>query len=205
MSFKPTVGEIHVRQGSPKASRSPTHSPKRGSFLLAPSLGKPSSPTAFTRVSTSQTNNPSRIDIAKKNSMGGVLVTSDEIQAAFSMLDIEKNGAITLPALKKRLGVLFPDMSAKEYRFLMNNKKELTVDDLKELLLENEISNFDPVTEAFRVFEDAEEEVISAQKLRRAFTTFGFGELSDEELDILTRVRQFPSCSSSSCVYGLLF
>ena len=46
-----------------------------------------------------------------------------EIQAAFDVLDIDKNGFISLNNLKKRLGVFFPDMTA-EYRFLMNNQKE---------------------------------------------------------------------------------
>jgi hypothetical protein len=32
----------------------------------------------------------------------------------------------------------------------MNNKKELQLDDLKGLLLDNEVVNFDPVYEAFR-------------------------------------------------------
>ena len=38
-------------------------------------------------------------------------------------------------------------------RFLMNNKPELTLNDLKELLLDNEVTNFDPVAEAFKVYD----------------------------------------------------
>lgn len=33
----------------------------------------------------------------------------------------------------------------------MNNKTEMTLEDLKEVLLENEVTNFDPVAEAFKV------------------------------------------------------
>lgn len=33
----------------------------------------------------------------------------------------------------------------------MNNKAEMTMDDLREMLLENEVTNFDPVAEAFKV------------------------------------------------------
>lgn len=79
-------------------------------------------------------------------------------------------------------------MSAKEYRFLMNNKKELNIDDLKDLLLENEISNFDPVAEAFKIFDSKGEGTLDESKLRAAFMSFGFGELSDEEFEILKRV-----------------
>lgn len=59
----------------------------------------------------------------KRNNKGGVLVTPEDITNAFSMLDIEKTGTLTLATMKKRLSILFPDMTAKEYRFLMNNKK----------------------------------------------------------------------------------
>lgn len=40
---------------------------------------------------------------------------------------------------------------AQEARILMNNKAEMTLEDLKEVLLENEVTNFDPVAEAFKV------------------------------------------------------
>lgn len=33
----------------------------------------------------------------------------------------------------------------------MNNKAEMTMDDLREVLLENEVKSFDPVAEAFKV------------------------------------------------------
>ena len=35
----------------------------------------------------------------------------------------------------------------------MNNQSELTLDDLRSLLENNEIKNFDPVAEAFRVYD----------------------------------------------------
>ena len=155
----------------------------------------------------------------KKNAKGGVLITVEEIQAAFSMLDVEKTGNISLPNMRKRLSALFPgkknviqyyliilnrskcfttDMSAKEYRFLMNNKKELNIEDLKELLLDNEISNFDPVAEAFKVFDPKCEGTLDGNKLRAAFISFGFGELSDEEFEILKRVILIYTCNASS-------
>lgn len=34
---------------------------------------------------------------------------------------------------------------------LMNHKAEMTFEDLKDLILENETTNFDPVAEAFKV------------------------------------------------------
>ena len=80
-------------------------------------------------------------------------ISEEEIKSAFSFLDMDKTGQVTLANLKKRLGVFFPDMTPKEYKFLMNNRKELTIEDLNELLADNEISDvsFDPIAEAFKV------------------------------------------------------
>ena len=51
-----------------------------------------------------------KYDKVRKNANGGVLVTADEIQAAFNLLDSDKNG-VSLPVLKKRLGIMFPGFS----------------------------------------------------------------------------------------------
>jgi Ca2+-binding EF-hand superfamily protein len=70
----------------------------------------------------------------------------------------------------------------------MNNKKEMSMEDIKELLMDNEITNFDPVAEAYRVFDQNGDGALSGDKLRAAFAAYGLGELADEELDILIRV-----------------
>lgn len=114
------------------------------------------------------------------------------------MLDPEKTGQLTLASMKKRLGILFPDMTAKELRFLMNNKKEMNLEDLKELLLENDITNYDPIADAFRVFDPEGKGSMNENRLREAFMSFGLGELSDEELTILKRVKIKSKLISSS-------
>jgi hypothetical protein len=52
-----------------------------------------------------------KFDKVKKNAKGGVLVTPEEIQAAFSMLDAENNARVSIQNMKKRLGALFPGNS----------------------------------------------------------------------------------------------
>jgi Ca2+-binding EF-hand superfamily protein len=71
----------------------------------------------------------------------------------------------------------------------MNNKREITEADLVELLQDNDVTNFDPVYEAFRAYDTEGEGTISLQRLRDVFTAFGLGELSATEVEILTRVR----------------
>ena len=94
---------------------------------------------------------PAETSRVRKNRLGGVHVSDDEIRIAFDFLDVDKTGRITLHNLKKRLGVFFPTMTAKEYRFLMNNKREITIGELTEMLVNNELTGFDPVAEAFKV------------------------------------------------------
>jgi Ca2+-binding EF-hand superfamily protein len=48
----------------------------------------------------------------KNNAKGGVSITAEEIRTAFDLLDTDKTG-VSLPVLKNRLGVLFPDFTGK--------------------------------------------------------------------------------------------
>ena len=70
----------------------------------------------------------------------------------------------------------------------MNNKRELTENDLVELLHDNEVTNFDPVFEAFQAYDSEGDGHITTERLRDVFAAFGLGELSSSELEILMRV-----------------
>ena len=62
----------------------------------------------------------------------------------------------------------------------------MTLDDLKELLLENEVKNFDPVAEAFKVYDPDATGYVDSNVLRSIFENLGFGEITDDDLTILT-------------------
>lgn len=125
------------------------------------------------------------LDAVKKNDKGGVLVTEEELKAAFEFFDVDGHGKITLSALRKRLGVFYKNMPAKEYRFLMNNKNEMTYDELRDLLIDNEVKNFDPVAEAFKVYDPEGSGYVDTEVLRVIFESLGFGEITDDDLAIL--------------------
>lgn len=141
-----------------------------------------------------------------------MLITPEEVQAAFEFLDADREGKISMSQLKKRLQVFFPNMTTKEYRcdlivydhssffyvlpcgptcafrFLMNNKREISVNDIIELLHDNDITGFDPVTEAFRAYDTEGEGFIPQDRLRGIFASLGLGELSSTEIELLMKV-----------------
>jgi len=129
----------------------------------------------------------------KKNSKGGIHVSREDITLAFEMLDIEKTGCIHFPTLKKRLGVFFPEMTARDFRFLMNNKKEITLDDLFELIEDNDIQNFDPVAEAFKAYDPHSQGHIDIEKIKSIFRSYDIAELVDDELDLLKRAADIDN------------
>jgi calmodulin len=76
-------------------------------------------------------------------------------------------------------------MPMKEYKFLMNNENEMTFEDLKELLKDNEITSFDPLAEAFKAYDPHGTGFVDTDVLRSVFQSLGFGEITDEDLQIL--------------------
>jgi calmodulin len=124
-------------------------------------------------------------DFYPRNDKGGILVTDEELKAAFDFFDVQGTGKITLPNLKSRLGAFYKNMPMKEYKFLMNNESEMSLDDLKDLLKDNEITNFDPLAEAFKAYDPKGTGFVDAAVLRQVFEALGFGEITAEDMEIL--------------------
>ena len=76
-------------------------------------------------------------------------------------------------------------MPLREYKFLMNNQSELSLDDLRSLLENNEIKNFDPVAEAFKVYDPQETGFVDTSVLKGIFEKLGFGTITKEDIQIL--------------------
>ena len=115
----------------------------------------------------------------------GVTVSKEELDNAFGFLDVDDKGTINLNTLRRSLSVFFPDISLRDLKFLMNDSRDLTVDDLWELLENNEITNFDPVAEAYSVYDLEGRGSLDVGKLNDMFASFGFGEISSHEMELL--------------------
>lgn len=76
-------------------------------------------------------------------------------------------------------------MPMREFKFLMGDDTELTLDSLRELLEDNEITDFDPVAEAFKVYDPEGTGYANIDVMKAIFEKLGFDELSDEDVEIL--------------------
>lgn len=79
------------------------------------------------------------------------MVTEQDIEVAFHFLDRKGLGRVNGSALRDRLMAFWPQMTSAELKFLLGDEKEITSKYLKDLLLDNTITHFDPVVEAFKV------------------------------------------------------
>lgn len=119
------------------------------------------------------------------NEFGGVLVTPDQIRAAFQFLDMDKKNRVTPENLRSRLGLFYDQLAMKDIKLLLHDQHELTEDYLTALLLTNEVKNFDPVAEAFKAYDPDETGYVAREMLRFVFERLGFGALTDEDLNVL--------------------
>ena len=123
----------------------------------------------------------------KKNEYGGVYLSPKEISQCFSFLDPESTGRLTAGMLKKRLTAFFPDLTTKDYKYLLSNKKEITIEEIQHLLHDNEVKDFDPVAEAFKVYDPDNKGFITKDKIKDIFATYGYDDLSMEEIGLIIK------------------
>ncbi|TMW61338.1 hypothetical protein Poli38472_012529 [Pythium oligandrum] len=140
--------------------------------------GGPASPSSAGNVTAGA-------EAVPQNEFGGVLVTSEQIHAAFQFLDIEKKQRITPENLRARLSIFYDQLGMRDIKLLFNDQHELTEEYLHALLLTNEVHNFDPMAEAFKAYDPEETGFISRDMLRYVFERLGYGALTEEDVDIL--------------------
>lgn len=88
------------------------------------------------------------VGAAKLNQHGGVWISPKEIEYAAKFYgDGEK---ITINGLKKRLLDLKIPIDHESVKELFGDRHEISVSDLRELLDDNSITDYDPVYDAFR-------------------------------------------------------
>eukprot|EP01060_Flectonema_neradi_P018573 TRINITY_DN2543_c0_g1_i1.p1 TRINITY_DN2543_c0_g1~~TRINITY_DN2543_c0_g1_i1.p1 ORF type:complete len:210 (+),score=57.73 TRINITY_DN2543_c0_g1_i1:66-632(+) len=121
-----------------------------------------------------------------KDSQPGVKITREEVESAFAFFDVQGKGVLRPKDLKARLGAFYPQMTNKEYRFLIS-EPNFTVDTLWNLLDNNNITNFDPIKEAFKVYDPQESGFVDPEVLQSIMSRMGYGEMTKEDMDVLVK------------------
>ena len=117
------------------------------------------------------------IDKVTKNSKGGVLVTENEIATALEFFDSSnsKNKMLTAKNLREKLGALGKKVTRADIALLLDGKDSMSQQEIKNLLLENQLKNFDPIAEAFQILDPTGKGFLDNEQLRKLFRNLGFG------------------------------
>jgi Ca2+-binding EF-hand superfamily protein len=116
----------------------------------------------------------------------GIKITREEVEAAFNFFDVSGRGVLRPKDLKARLSAFYPNMTNKEYRFLIS-EPNFTVETLWQLLSNNNISNFDPVKEAFKVYDPHDTGYVDPEVLKGIMARMGYGEMTKDDMEVLIK------------------
>ena len=103
--------------------------------------------------------------------------------AAFDFFDVEGRGKLSAADLRQRLGVFYKNLPPRECKLLIPDV--LTKQGLRDLLADNELGKYDPIKEAFKVYDPGNTGFVDAETLRRIFQELGYGEITDDDLEVL--------------------
>lgn len=167
----------HNQQGkSPIPNRQPT---TKGPSSAAVASGGSGTPTKKHHQSSSST----KVVGGDKDQ---VCITRAEVEQAFAFFDVSNSGVLKPRDLKTRLSAFYPHMTNKEYRFLIS-EPNFTVDTLWSLLENSTITNFDPVAEAFRVYDPAKTGYVDTEELKAIMGRMGYGEMTPDDVEVLIK------------------
>ena len=120
-----------------------------------------------------------------KDNVPHLSISEEELKKAWEFFDPKHTGRLTSVEAKKRVGVFYKDVTSKEIRFLMNNQTEITFDELSQLLKDAHLGSFDPVKEAFKIYDPANTGFVDPSLIRNFFEAMGFGQLDDDDMRIV--------------------
>ena len=119
------------------------------------------------------------------------LVTDEELEIAFGFLDTKGKGVIKASQLKKRLSMFYKHLPPNQLKLLMNGQNEITKEDLKELFNTAKVDNFDPVKEAFNVYDPKRTGYIHPLLIKEILHDINITDLSDEDLAVFLEAADY--------------
>eukprot|EP00741_Cyanophora_paradoxa_P006467 tig00001003_g6262.t1 len=159
----------------------PTKSSSAAQGLISDETSREHGTGATSPARTSPARNTLQRD---KSQQVGIKIDEEELRAAFEFFDVNGKGKLTPADLKARLTAFYKNLPVREYKFLIS-EPDFTLKTLTKLLQDNELTNFDPVKEAFKLYDPQETGFVDAEVLRQIFVNLGYGEISPEDLQVL--------------------
>eukprot|EP01065_Artemidia_motanka_P039042 TRINITY_DN47880_c0_g1_i1.p2 TRINITY_DN47880_c0_g1~~TRINITY_DN47880_c0_g1_i1.p2 ORF type:complete len:217 (+),score=82.28 TRINITY_DN47880_c0_g1_i1:60-653(+) len=144
------------------------------------------SPIPYPRFNVSKRGEWSRGGKDRDVEKQGFKISREEVEAAFNFFDVQGKGVLRPKDLKARLSAFYPQMTNKEYRFLIS-EPNFTVDTLWSLLESNSITNFDPVKEAFKVYDPHDTGFVDTDMLKQIMSRMGYGDMTKEDMEVLIK------------------
>eukprot|EP00698_Gefionella_okellyi_P003634 TRINITY_DN13407_c0_g1_i1.p1 TRINITY_DN13407_c0_g1~~TRINITY_DN13407_c0_g1_i1.p1 ORF type:complete len:226 (+),score=34.67 TRINITY_DN13407_c0_g1_i1:47-724(+) len=137
----------------------------------------------------SQAGSPQRVRKVKyqvpRNEKGGIAVSKRELQAAFEFFDQKASGEITAADVRERMSHFYPDLTLRECKLLVSSEGPFTMQKLEMMLHDNELINFDPIREAFKIYDPHGTGYVDMDTLRQILGKIGHGALSSADIDVL--------------------
>eukprot|EP01062_Namystynia_karyoxenos_P082467 TRINITY_DN9298_c0_g2_i1.p2 TRINITY_DN9298_c0_g2~~TRINITY_DN9298_c0_g2_i1.p2 ORF type:complete len:197 (+),score=101.78 TRINITY_DN9298_c0_g2_i1:141-731(+) len=152
----------------------------------AAAAGSAASPIPYPRFNMAKRGEWARGGKDKDADKQGFKITREEVEAAFNFFDVQGKGVLRPKDLKARLSAFYPQMTNKEYRFLIS-EPNFTVDTLWNLLENNNITNFDPVKEAFKVYDPHDSGFVDPEMLKQIMSRMGYGDMTKEDMEVLIK------------------
>lgn len=113
-----------------------------------------------------------------------VQISKEDIEAAFKFFDIRNRKKITIKDLRTRLKAFYPHMSNREFKLLIS-EPNFTIETLTKIVNNPIATNFDPVKEAFKVYDPHDTGYVNTEILRGIMKRLGYDELNDEDMKVL--------------------
>jgi Ca2+-binding EF-hand superfamily protein len=120
-----------------------------------------------------------------KSSKGRARISEEDIEVAFKFFDVKGSGKITCTNLRERFEALTKKITKKELKSILDGKDSITMQEMKDVLKESGDLSIDPYVEAFSILDPTGKGFISEDRLKKIFANLGYGNLSDEELQLL--------------------
>jgi Ca2+-binding EF-hand superfamily protein len=122
-------------------------------------------------------------NIRQSNNSGQL--SDEDIALAFNFFNNnESSTKISAKQVQEKLEALNKKMTKKEIRSIFDGKDIITVQEVKELLADSDVS-IDPVQEVFKMLDPTGLNYIAEERLKKIFSNLGYGDLTDEELRLL--------------------